>query len=169
MDECVGLDAVFQSDRNGLIVSYQLLKIIHILSATIMIGTGLGSAFYLFLTYKRGGINTITDVVKLVVLADTIFTFPSVVIQLVTGVMLSNMLGFTYSRWFWVVIGVSFLVLVTWLKAVVIQLRLKKILKEKGELTQEYHRLMSLWFYLGVPSFLASMFLYYLMIYKPFM
>ncbi len=150
-------------------MSYQLIKTIHILSATIMIGTGLGSAFYLFLTYKRTGIGTISDVVKLVILADTLFTFPSVVIQLVTGLMLSEILGLTYSRWFWVVIGVSLLVLLTWLKAVVIQLRLRKILKETGELTPEYHRLMSWWFYLGIPSFLASMFLYYLMIYKPFL
>ena len=150
-------------------MSFQLLKIIHILSATIMVGTGLGSAFYLYLTYKRAGIHTIFDVVKLVILADTIFTLPSVVIQLITGWMLSDRMGLTYSRWFWVVIGVSVLVLITWLKAVVIQLRLRKILKEKSELTPEYHRLMSWWFYLGIPSFLASMFLYYLMIYKPFL
>lgn len=150
-------------------MSYQLLKMIHILSATIMIGTGLGSAFYLFMTYKRGSVQAIKEVVKLVVLADTNFTFPSVVIQIITGIGLAERMNLTYSKWFWVVIGVSVLVFGTWLKAVFIQFRLRKIIEEREELTPEYHRLMSHWLYLGVPSFLASIYIYYLMIYKPFL
>ena len=86
-------------------MSYQLLKMIHILSAKIMIGTGLGSAFYLFMTYKRGSVQAIKEVVKLVVLADTVFTFPSVVIQIITGIGLAERMNLTYSKWFWVVIG----------------------------------------------------------------
>src|SRR4030095_14217256 len=116
-------------------MSYQLLKLIHILSATIMIGTGLGSAFYLFLTYKRSQVSTIKDVLKLVILADKIFTTPSVIIQLITGVMLSNLLGMTYTDWFWIVISVSSIVFVLWGRAAFIQLKLKKILEQENQIS----------------------------------
>ncbi len=150
-------------------MSYQLLKLIHIVSATLMIGTGLGSAFYLFLTYKRSQVSTVKEVLKLVILADTIFTTPSVIIQLVTGVMLSNLMGMTYTNWFWVVFSVSFIVLVLWIRAAFIQIKLKKILENENEIPEKFHRLMKIWFYLGVPSFLGSVYIYYLMVYKPFL
>lgn len=150
-------------------MSYQLLKLIHILSATLMIGTGFGSAFYLFLTYKRSQVSTLKEVLKLVLLADTIFTTPSVIIQLITGVLLSNMMGLTYTNWFWVVISVSFIVLVLWLRAAFIQVKLKKILEQENEISKKFHSLMNVWFYLGVPSFLGSIYLYYLMVYKAFL
>lgn len=150
-------------------MSYQLLKLIHILSATLMIGTGMGSAFYLFFTYKKSQFSTVKDVLSFVVLADTIFTLPSVIIQLITGILLSNQLGYTYTNWFWVVISVSFIILILWIKAAFIQLRLKKIIADKTELPLEFHRQMKVWFYLGVPSFLGAIYLYYLMVYKAFL
>lgn len=134
-----------------------------------MIGTGFGSAFYLFLTYKRSQVSTLKEVLKLVLLADTIFTTPSVIIQLITGVLLSNMMGLTYTNWFWVVISVSFIVLVLWLRAAFIQVKLKKILEQENEISEKFHSLMNVWFYLGVPSFLGSIYLYYLMVYKAFL
>lgn len=134
-----------------------------------MIGTGFGSAFYLFLTYKRSQVSTLKEVLKLVLLADTIFTTPSVIIQLITGVLLSNMMGLTYTNWFWIVISVSFIVLVLWLRAAFIQVKLKKILEQENEISEKFHSLMNVWFYLGVPSFLGSIYLYYLMVYKAFL
>lgn len=134
-----------------------------------MIGTGLGSAFYLFLSYKRSQASTVKDVLNLVILADTIFTAPSVIIQLITGVMLSNLMGLTYTNWFWVVISVSLIVVVLWIRAAFIQTRLKRILEQDKEISENFHSLMKLWFNLGVPSFLGSVFIYYLMVYKAFL
>ncbi len=131
-----------------------------------MIGTGAGSAFYLYLTYKKCQFSTVRDVLKLVILADMIFTAPSVIIQLITGVMLSNLLGFTYTNWFWVVLSVSFIVFVLWIRAAFAQVRMKKLIEDKSELPAEFHRQMKIWFYLGVPSFLGAVYLYYLMVYK---
>ncbi len=150
-------------------MSYQLVKLIHILSATLMIGTGLGSAFYLFFTYKKASFTTLKEVLNLVIKADMVFTTPSVIIQLITGVWLSNMLGMTYTNWFWVVLSVSFIVLVLWVRAAIIQIRLKKLIANKTELPPSFHKLMKRWFYLGIPSFLGAVFLYYLMVYKTFL
>ena len=134
-----------------------------------MIGTGLGSAFYLFLTYKRTQVSTVKDVLKLVVLADKIFTAPSIIVQLTTGIMLSNLLGMTYTKWFWIVISVSSIVFILWGRAAFIQLKLRKILDQENQISKKFHNLMKIWFYLGVPSFLASVFLYYMMVYKAFL
>ncbi len=150
-------------------MSYQFLKLIHILSATLMIGTGLGSAFYLFFSYKNAKASTIKDVLKLVVVADSIFTLPSVIIQLITGILLSNLMSLLFTKWFWIVSGVSVIVLVLWIIAVFIQYKLKRLLEEKEEITPVFHALMKQWYYLGVFSFLGSVFLYYLMVYKPFL
>lgn len=150
-------------------MSYQLLKLIHILSATLMIGTGLGSAFYLYLTYKKAQLSTVRDVLNLVIFADLIFTTPSVFIQIITGVMLSNVIGLTFTNWFWVVISVSFIVFVLWVRAAFIQVKLKKLIANETEIPEKFHQLMKVWFYLGIPSFLGSIFIYYLMVYKTFM
>ena len=88
-----------------------------------MIGTGLGSAFYLYYTYKKAQFSTVRDVLKLVIFADLIFTTPSVVVQLVTGILLSNKLGLTYTNWFWVVLSVSFVVLVYGLEQLLFKLK----------------------------------------------
>ena len=149
-------------------MDYHVLKFIHIVSATLMIGAGLGSAFYLFLTYKRFAVSTVKDVLKLVVLADSVFTAPSVVIQFITGLMLSNLLNLTNTDWFWIVLAVSVVILIMWLRAAFLQIKLRKLLERENEITPEFHYLMKVWFYLGVPSFLGALYLYYLMVFKPF-
>ncbi len=145
------------------------MKLIHILSATLMIGTGLGSAFYLYFTYKSSQFSTVKDVLKFVIIADMIFTMPSVIIQLITGVMLSNILGLTYTDWFWIVLTVGSMVVILWIIAAFIQVKLKKLIADKTELPPKFHQLMKVWFYLGIPSFIGSIFLYYLMVYKTFL
>jgi len=131
-----------------------------------MIGTGFGSAFYLYFTYKKGNVGTVRDVLKLVILADTIFTTPSVFLQLITGILLTEMIGLTFSKWFWEVMGISLIVFVLWVRAAFIQLRLRKILEQENEITDKFHREMKIWFYLGIPSFSASMLIYYMMVFK---
>lgn len=149
-------------------MDYFFLKIIHIISATLMIGTGLGSAFYLYFTYKNSSPETIKDVLKLVIKADTIFTTPSVLVQLITGILLSNQMNLTFTYWFWVVCSVSLVILVLWVRAALIQLKLRKILERDEYISDEFHQKMKIWFYLGIPSFLGSIYIYYLMVYKPF-
>ncbi len=150
-------------------MSYSFLKLIHILSATLMIGTGFGSAFYLFFTYRSGDIRTLRQVLKLVILADTFFTAPSVIIQLLTGLLLSYSLSLTYTRWFWIVLSSSIIIFVLWIRAAYLQIRLSKKLDQCDELTPEFHRDMRWWVILGVPSFALSIFIYYMMVYKAFL
>ena len=149
-------------------MTYQIVKMIHILSATIMIGTGLGSAFYLFITYKTTNTATVRDVLKNVIFADIIFTTPSVITQLITGLILTEQLNLYDTQWFYLVIIISFFVLILWLGAVVIQYKLERIIKNSTSFTSQFNKLMNIWVILGVPSFLLAIYLYYLMIFKPY-
>ncbi len=149
-------------------MSYQLVKLIHILAATVLIGTGAGSAFYLFISYKKASFTTLKEVLGFVVLADMIFIAPAVVVQGLTGLWMADTLSLMYSTWFWVVIGMCVLVLVTWLPAAYIQIKLKKMIADKDERPPEFDRLIKIWAGLGVPSFGGAMYIYYLMLFKPF-
>ena len=149
-------------------MSYQFVKLLHILSATVLIGTGGGSAFYLFISYKKASFTTLKEVLSFVVLGDMIFTTPAVIMQGLTGLWLADALSLTYSTWFWVVIAVSTAALVTWLPAAYIQIKLKKMIADKEERPPEFDRLITIWAALGVPSFGSAIYIYYLMLFKPF-
>jgi len=149
-------------------MDYNTLKMIHILSATVMIGTGMGSAFYLFTTYKTCKKETLLDVLKLVIFADLLFTTPSVITQLITGLMLAEKLNLSNTSWYWKVLLISFIVLILWLGAVYIQYKLKRISNNDKPLPKLFDKLMNIWIALGVPSFILAIYLYYLMIFKPF-
>lgn len=149
-------------------MSYQFVKLLHILSATVLIGTGGGSAFYLFISYKKASFTTLKEVLGFVVLGDMIFTTPAVIMQGLTGLWLADALSLTYSTWFWVVIAVSMAALVTWLPAAYIQIKLKKMIADKEERPPEFDRLIKIWAALGVPSFGSAIYIYYLMLFKPF-
>ncbi|MCB2081947.1 MAG: DUF2269 domain-containing protein [Rickettsiales bacterium] len=84
-------------------MDYLLLKWLHILSATILFGTGLGSAFYMFMANRRREPTGMHFAVCHVVIADWLFTTPAVIVQLVTGVGLVHVLGLEFSEpWvFW--------------------------------------------------------------------
>ena len=66
-------------------MTYLLIKWIHILSATILFGTGIGSAFYMFMANRRKEIAGIYFATRHVVIADWLFTTPAAIIQFTTG------------------------------------------------------------------------------------
>ena len=65
-----------------------MIKILHIVSATILFGTGLGTAVQMWLTHRSGDPRALAVVARNVVRADFFFTAPAVVVQPVTGAAL---------------------------------------------------------------------------------
>ena len=84
-------------------MAYIILKWVHILSATILFGTGIGSAFYVFAANREKNLAGIYFATTHVVIADWLFIAPAVVIQFVTGVWLLYLTGYSLSdgwvRW----------------------------------------------------------------------
>jgi uncharacterized membrane protein len=153
-------------------MTYLVLKWLHILSATILFGTGLGIAFFQWFTYRRGNVAAIATVSRLVVRADFVFTTPAVVLQLVSGLWLAHMLALPWSTpWIGGALGLYVLIGLCWLPVVGIQIRLAGLARqshEKGEgLPEAFHRGMRAWFWLGWPAFLGMLGVFWLMVRKP--
>ena len=72
---------------------YLTLKWLHIISSVLLVGTGLGSAFYMLYTNRDANVQAQAVVSRLVVRADWWFTTPTVFIQPATGLVMAAMAG----------------------------------------------------------------------------
>lgn len=153
-------------------MSYEFLKWLHILSAFLLFGTGLGSAFYKFMADLNGDVAVLAVVNRHVVLADWLFTTPTVIVQPITGWLLLDALGYELSTP-WAV--ASFLLYglagICWLPVVWLQIRMRDMagaaLQSGSALPNAYWRYQRAWFVLGWPAFFALVVAVWLMVGKP--
>ncbi|MGE0829002.1 MAG: DUF2269 family protein [Hyphomonadaceae bacterium] len=144
-----------------------LFKWLHVLSASVLFGTGLGIAFFMFAAWRAKDLRVFAGVAKLVVLADWIFTATAIVAQPLTGWALIEAAGWRWNEpWLMAAYGLYALAGAFWLPVVAIQMRLAK-LAESGEENPERNRLMWIWFWFGWPAFGAVLMIFWLMIAKP--
>lgn len=152
--------------------AYALLKTLHVVSAAVLLGTGAGIAFFMWMAHRSGEVATIAAVSRLVVKADAWFTAPAVVVQVVSGLVLARMAGFPLDAT-WIVASFALFVLVgaCWLPVVWLQLRARDLAIEAARtsapLPGSYYRLMRWWFALGWPAFAAVLAIVWLMVRKP--
>lgn len=152
--------------------AYVVLKLVHVLSATLLFGTGLGTAFFMWFTHRGGDVASIATAARLTVRADWLFTTPAVIVQPLTGIALMRLIGYPLDAP-WLVAAMALYVLAgaCWLPVVVLQLRVRDLaaaaLRERTPLPAAYHRCMRRWFALGWPAFLAMLATFWLMVAKP--
>jgi uncharacterized membrane protein len=153
-------------------MDYLLVKWIHVLSATILLGTGVGSAFYLFMANRKGNVANIHFTAAHVVIADFCFIAPAVVVQLVTGLWLLRLSGHALAEP-WVAWGLALYLFagLCWLPVVWVQIRMRDLAKasiETGKpLPETYWRLDRWWIAAGSLAFPAVIVVFYLMVVKP--
>jgi len=153
-------------------VSYLLLKWVHIVSSTVLFGTGMGIAFFQFMTWRSGDVAAIARVTRLTVIADFVFTTPAVVVQLATGFALLHVLSLPWTTaWIQGALALYALAGACWLPVVWMQLRMTRLAEaaaiDGAPLPEAYHRLFRWWFALGWPAFAGVLGVYWLMIAKP--
>ena len=149
---------------------YFFIKLVHIVSATFILGTGIGTAFFMLTAYRSGDTAAIRVTSRHVVLADWIFTTPAVVLQLATGLWLTSFLGISYaSAWIVAALAMFTLVGACWLPVVWIQIRLRRLIEASVDdtLPRRFTGLMCVWIALGVPAFILTLLLFWLMVFKP--
>lgn len=153
--------------------SYLLLKLIHILSAVVVTGTGAGIAFFMFMASRSNNPQATYVTAKTVILGDWIFTTPAVIVQVVTGLMLMNKLNYSFtSAWFYWVLGLFIFIGICWLPVLRIQYRLKELAEnslKSNRVDIEFKKLMKVWILLGIPAFVAVLIIFWLMVFKPFL
>ena len=109
-------------------MDYLLVKTLHILSATLLFGTGLGSVFYKWRADKSADLPAIAVTNKNVVLADWLFTTPTVILQPVTGVWMALSAGYPLTS-SWLVLSIVLYIIagLCWLPVVYIQILMRDI------------------------------------------
>lgn len=153
-------------------MEYLIVKWLHILSSTFLFGTGLGSAFYMFFTSLTRDARATAVVVRYVVIADWLFTTPTILLQPLTGAYLIHLAGFPWnSRWIVWSIALYLIAGAAWLPVVWMQIRMREMAHAAANanepLPSGYWRFLRWWTTLGVVAFLALVVVFYLMVAKP--
>jgi uncharacterized membrane protein len=152
---------------------YLIVKTLHILSSVLLVGTGFGSAFYLYFANRTRSVAAIATVSRLVVRADWWFTTPAVIFQPLSGLWLVHRAGWPWHS-AWLVVSVILYVVAgcCWLPVVWIQIRMRALAGQAARsgaaaLPKQYWHYAQVWEYLGYPAFVAMLGVYFLMVMKP--
>lgn len=151
---------------------YLWLKFIHVISSTILFGTGIGTACVMFYGHHLTEIKARAAINRYVVLADWIFTAPSAVIQLVTGLLMVYVAGYSFSAlWIWGSLLGYIIAAACWLPVVSLQIQMRNMTNfaenSGSALPAAYQRYYNYWFALGWPAFISLLIVFYMMTNKP--
>ncbi|HPE26223.1 DUF2269 family protein [Albidovulum sp.] len=151
---------------------YLLAKWLHILSSTVLFGTGIGTAFQMVWAMRTGRVETVHSVASGVVVADWIFTTPAGLFQPLSGLWLVHLQGWSLTEpWLVLTYALYVLAFACWAPVVHLQIRIRDLaraaLTEGRPLPAEARRLYHIWFALGWPAFGALTAVFWLMVAKP--
>jgi len=118
-------------------------------------------------------INIIAAISRYVVFADWIFTSSSAVIQLVTGLWMVYLAGYSFTAlWIWGGIAGYAIAACCWFPVVYLQIKMRDFAIQaentNANLPAQYYRYFKYWFCLGWPAFISLIIVFYLMTNKPF-
>lgn len=153
-------------------MTYLFVKWLHVLSSTVLFGTGLGTAYYMFHASRTRDPRIAAAVIRRAVIADWTFTTPSVILQPLTGLWLMQLAGFPWSTpWIAWSIALYLVAGAAWIPVVWIQIRMRGIASDSAshgtELPDDFWRLLRIWVALGMVAFPAIVAVFYLMVVKP--
>lgn len=153
-------------------MDYVTLKWLHIMSSTLLFGTGVGSAFCLLFASLTRDVRAVAVVTRYVVVADWLFTATTAVLQPLTGYLLIRSAGFPMtSTWIsWSIVLYAGAV-ACWLPVIWLQMRMRDVAKAAAQsnapLPMSYWRYFASWVVLGLPAFVAFVVIFYLTVAKP--
>jgi uncharacterized membrane protein len=152
-------------------MEYLWLKWLHVLTSTLLFGTGIGSAFHLLLATLHRDARVVAAVAGFVVIADWLFTATTVVLQPLTGAWMVHVAGWSWETpWLTWSVALYALAVACWLPVVWLQMRLRDLARQaaaaQSPLPASYWRAFRAWVALGVPAFVAFVAVFYLMVVK---
>ncbi len=151
---------------------YLIAKWVHILSSTVLFGTGIGTAFQMVWAWRTQNPQTIAHVSAGVVIADWLFTTPAGFIQPLSGLALIYLQGWSLTEpWLLVTYALYVLAFICWAPVVHLQMRIRDMARVAAQtnapLPPEAAHAFRIWFALGWPAFAALVAVFWLMISKP--
>lgn len=148
------------------------LRWLHIIGATVLLGTGAGIAFFMLMAHRTRDPHLIAHVAGTVVIADFLFTATAVIIQPLTGVALAHLMGWPLDTP-WILVSVGFYVAtgLCWLPVVWIQVGLRNLARQAAASGQplgtRYEQLFRRWLLLGCLAFPLLLAIIWLMATRP--
>jgi uncharacterized membrane protein len=152
---------------------YFLVKYLHVLGAIVILGTGMGIAFFMLMAHRSGDATFIARTAAVVVTADMIFTLSAVILQPVSGGLLMALNSTNLAeRWLLAALAFYALAGVFWIPVVFMQIEMRNLARAAAgrhePLPKRYFELFRRWFLFGIPGFGSVMIILWLMIAKPF-
>ena len=153
-------------------MTYLWVKWLHIVSSTILFGTGIGIAFFKWYSDRMHDPRAQAAVLRIVVLADWYFTTPAVILQLLTGLWLADAAGYSLTdTWLLGALILYAVAALCWLPVLWLQWRMRALAQNavagQAQLPAIYHRYRHIWTALGVPALVSLLAVLYLMVFKP--
>lgn len=153
-------------------MSYLAVKWIHILSSTVLFGTGIGSAYYMLLTSLTREPRATALVVQRVVWADWLFTTPTAFLQPLSGLYLLHLAGLpTGVPWVRASLWLYVIAIACWIPVVRLQIVMQRLARQAAEsgtpLPPAYFACLRWWVALGAAAFVAFVAIFWLMVFKP--
>ena len=151
---------------------YVLLQTLHILSATVLFGTGLGSAYYALRAWRSGELLVIASTFRHLVGAAWLFIVSTALLLPASGLALAYVAGWPLNQlWLLWSLGLFVLAGLCWLPVLWLQIRVRDLaaqaLATGTPMPALASRYMAIWFALGWPAFVAFMAIFWLMVAKP--
>jgi uncharacterized membrane protein len=149
-----------------------VLKLIHVIGAAVLFGTGLGIAYFMWMAHRTGEPALIAATARVVVIADMLFTASAVIAQPISGALLAWSLGYPITEsWLVLSLGLYVVIGLCWLPVLGIQIKLRDLAREAAAagaaMPARYQMLFRVWFVLGWPAFLGVIAIFALMIWRP--
>ncbi|SHG25288.1 Uncharacterized membrane protein [Microbulbifer donghaiensis] len=145
---------------------YLTLKTLHVLSAMVVLGTGIGIAWYTLRAWLSGDLQVFRWISGETVAADWIFTSSAIVALLGSAAgMLAINPAWLQQLWLQLAIMLTGAVFLLWLPVVILQYRLRHHAREAS--TDAIQRTMRLWCLLGAAAFPLMVLIVFLMVTKP--
>ena len=153
-------------------MSYLTVKWLHVLSSTVLFGTGIGSAYYLFFVSRTRDTRAVAVVAHYLVIADVVFTASAAVFQPLSGWYLAHLAGLPMLHgWLGWSLLLYALAIGCWLPVIWLQVRMRDLaeaaLRARAPLPPDYWRLLRAWTVLGVPALALFVAIFWLMVHKP--
>ena len=111
-------------------LTYIVLKYLHVIGATVILGTGAGIAFFMLMAHRTANAEFVARTAGVVVGADALFTATAVIAQPITGFLLVREMGLSLTD-FWIVLSLALYAIagLFWLPVVFIQTRMRDLAK----------------------------------------
>ena len=152
-------------------MTYSILKLVHILSSTILFGGGVFAALLGTIVFGSKKAKVIAEVGPHIVKVESYATILSALAQIVTGLWMASIAGFSvFTGWLGWALILFCIAGLCWILGVWLQHRMvdlsRMAVETNSELPAEYHRLFKDWTFLGLPSTAAMLGIFYLMVFK---